>query len=94
MTVLLEVKPLAQYRLWLRYADGVEGIVDVSAFVGKGVFQLWEDYREFERVRVGPSGELAWGDERDLCPDAMYLRLTGKSAEEIFPALRELAQHA
>jgi hypothetical protein len=78
MTVLLEVKPLAQYRLWLRYADGVEGIVDLSAFVGKGVFQLWEDYCEFERVRVGPSGELAWGDELDLCPDAMYLKLTSK----------------
>ena len=24
----------------------------------------------------------------DLCPDAMYMRLTGKSPDEVFPAMR------
>ena len=91
---LLEVKPLAAYRLWLRYSDGCEGIVDLSDLVGKGVFALWNDPDEFAQVRIGPSGELAWRDEIDICPDAMYLRLTGKAPEELFPKLAELTQHA
>ena len=31
-----------------------------------------------------------WGSDIDICPDAMYLRLTGKSPEEIFPSLRSV----
>lgn len=30
MTRLIEVKPLPNYRLWLRYEDGVEGEIDFS----------------------------------------------------------------
>ena len=90
----VEVRPLENYRLWLKYSDGVEGIVDLSHLAGKGVFQLWNDYGEFQKVHIGPSGEVAWSDQVDLCPDALYLRLTGKKPEDIFPKLRGLAQHA
>jgi hypothetical protein len=54
----IDVKPLDHYRLWLRFSDGVEGIVDLSEFAGKGVFALWNDYAEFEKVSIGPSGEI------------------------------------
>ncbi len=42
-------------------------------------------------VRIGSGGELAWSDEIDLCPDAMYLRITGKKPGDLFPALNEMA---
>ena len=91
----IEVKPLEGYRLWIKYSDGVEGVVDLRDLVGKGVFALWNDYREFQKVYIGPGGEIAWGEEIDLCPDALYLRITGKKPEELFPKLRELVvQHA
>jgi len=91
----IEVKPLERYRLWIKYSDGVEGVVDLRDLVGKGVFALWNDYREFQKVYIGPGGEIAWGEEIDLCPDAFYLRITGKKPEELFPKLRELVvQHA
>ncbi|RMF31780.1 MAG: DUF2442 domain-containing protein [Chloroflexi bacterium] len=32
------VKPLEGYRLWIRYSNGVGGIVDLSDLVGEGVF--------------------------------------------------------
>lgn len=91
----IEVKPLEGYRLWIKYSDGVEGVVDLSDLVGKGVFTLWKDESEFRKVRVGAGGEIAWGEQADLCADALYLRITGKKPEELFPKLRELArQHA
>ena len=90
MVRVTTVKALPNYTLWLKYDDGVEGNVDLSRLVGKGVFTAWNDRHVFEQVRIGDSGELCWGDTLDLCPDALYLRLTGKSPEQLFPALHEL----
>ena len=39
----VEVRALDGYRLWLRYADGTEGEVDLSHLAGKGVFKVWSD---------------------------------------------------
>jgi hypothetical protein len=82
------VRALPGYCLWLRYSDGVEGTVDLSDLRGRGVFKAWEERSFFEAVRINEAGGPAWGKEIDLCPDALYLRLTGKSAEELFPNLR------
>ncbi len=91
---IAEVKVLEGYRLELEFDDGVSGIVDLSDKVGKGVFASWRDRRAFEKVRVGSSGELAWGEQIDLCPDSLYLKVTGKKPEDIFPSLRKQPTHA
>ena len=90
MTKLVEYRVMDDYKLWLRYADGVEGVVDLSSYVGKGVFAVWEDPAEFENVTIGSSGELVWNDQIDLDPDALYMKITGKKPEDVFPRLREL----
>ncbi|MEX2286033.1 MAG: DUF2442 domain-containing protein [Planctomycetaceae bacterium] len=88
MLKAVEVKPLTGYRLWIRYADGIEGEVDLSHLVGKGVFANWKDPKAFEEVRVGPTGNIYWSDKIDLCPDALYMEITGKTPEDVFPGLR------
>ena len=88
MRKISEVKVLQGYRLELVFDDGVSGIVDLSGLVGKGVFTIWSDRRIFEQVRIGSFGELIWGDQIDLCPDALYLRATGEKPEDVFPSLR------
>jgi len=90
----IEVKALKNFRLRLKFSDGVEGEVDLSEFAGKGVFTLWNEYGKFEQVHIGKSGEIAWNDEVDMDSDAMYMKITGKSVEELFPTLREMAHHA
>ena len=94
MPAAIEVKPLEDFRIWLRFSDGVEGIVSLSEFRGKGVFELWETDDQFRSVRIGEGGGIEWGDQIDLCPDALYLKITGKTPEELFPSLRKLVQHA
>jgi hypothetical protein len=84
----VEVRALPNYRIWLRYDDGVEGEVDVSEFKGRGVFAAWDDPEFFRAVRIAGHGAVEWGNEIDLCPDSLYLQLTGRSPEELFPALR------
>ncbi len=86
---LIHTEPLPGYRIRLRYEDGVAGDVDLSHLVGKGVFRLWSDPEAFQRVCIGSSGEVRWSDEVDLCADALYLEITGKSPEELFPSTQD-----
>lgn len=87
MIRVVEVKPCDNYRIWLRYEDGVEGEVDLSDLAGKGVFSAWLYRAFFETVKVDECGVVKWGDDIDLCPDALHLRLTGKQTEDLFPRL-------
>jgi hypothetical protein len=68
--------------------------VDLSHLVGKGVFALWNNYHAFQQVYIGSSGQIAWSDEIDLCPDAVYLKITGKNPEEVFPGLADVRAYA
>ena len=83
----VKVEALPGYRLWVEFADGVAGEVDLSHLVGKGVFALWEDDAAFEQVYIGDVGQIAWSDTIDICPDNVYLQITGKTPEEMFPSL-------
>jgi len=84
---LLSVRAESGYRLWLEYSDGTTGAVDLSHLVGRGVFELWKDAESFADVRLSDQGAPTWGDKIDLCPDALYLQLTGKKPEDLFPNL-------
>jgi hypothetical protein len=88
MKKAVEVKALNGHRIWLRFDHGVEGEVDLSHLAGRGVFKAWADCKLFESVHVDANGAIAWNQELELCPDALYLRLTGKTPEDLFPALK------
>lgn len=75
------------YRLWLQFKDGVEGTVDLSREVGRGVFARWQDPVEFARVFVNPAiGTVCWPGDIDLDPDVLYSEATGKAIPGLGPA--------
>lgn len=88
MFKLVEVKALSDYRLWVRFDDGVEGEVDLSNLAGQGVFAIWDDYKVFKRVHIDSSGAPSWNDDIDICPDSLYLQVTGKTVEQVFPKIK------
>ena len=75
------VEPREGFRIWIRYDDGASGVLDLSHLAGRGVFAAWNDRRCFEDVHIAPAGGIAWGSDLELCPDALYLQLTGTSVE-------------
>ncbi len=83
----VEVKTLPGYRPFVRYADGVAGEVDLSHLVGEGIFAAWNDPLFFAQASIGSGGEIRWSDQIDLCPDSIYMRITGKRPDEVFPSL-------
>lgn len=88
------VKALPGYRLELRFDNGESGVVDLSEFVGRGVFAAWERPGVFEQVAVTSEGAVEWPGELDMCPDALYLRMTGKRPQDVFPSLQNRPSHA
>ena len=76
------VEPREGFRIWIRYQDGAEGEIGLSDIAGKGVFKAWEDRDFFDGVHVSPHRSIAWGSELELCPDALYMELTGMSWDE------------
>jgi len=90
----VSVRALPDYRIKVAFSDGAEGVVDLSGLVGRGIFEAWKDEKFFAGVHIGPGRQIQWSDEIDLCPDAIYLRLTGKTPEDLFPQLKYQNSHA
>jgi hypothetical protein len=76
---IVAVEPLEEFRLRLRFEDGVEGEVDVAALVPfEGVFAALRDPAQFRAVRVDPElGTIVWPNGADLDPDVLYAALRG-----------------
>jgi len=91
---IVEARPGSGFRVHLGFDDGTAGEVDLSDLAGHGVFAAWMDGDAFLDVAPGSGGELSWACGVDLCADALYLRLTGKRPDDIFPALRSEARCA
>ena len=90
----LLVRALPDYRIYLEFSDGSKGEVDLSDLVGKGVFEAWKNYSFFEQVHIGQHREIKWNEEIELCSDSLYLQMSGKSPDELFPKLRHEQPHA
>ena len=91
---IVELSPRENFGLFLRFEDGTAGVVDLSSLAGRGVFTSWRVPGVFEQAKLSAAGVPEWPGELDLCSDSLYLRLTGKSPEELFPNLRRLPAHA
>jgi hypothetical protein len=83
---LVEVKPLEDYKLRLRFNDGAEGTFDFAGVVGfHGMFEKLRDPVFFSRARISRDvwKTLEWPGEIDLDPVVLYSDVTGKSIEWI-----------
>lgn len=70
---IVEAEAKPGYRLRVRFADGVEGVVDLSDLVGRGVFSAWNDAGVFDQVYIdAETGTVAWPGGLDLAADALH----------------------
>jgi hypothetical protein len=82
MKTITAIRVLDHYRVWLCFDDGVEGTVDFSRHVGRGVFAPWADDAFFRQAALGERGRtLTWPGELDFCADALWLQVTGQPPE-------------
>jgi hypothetical protein len=77
-----KVEALPEYRLRLTYPNGVQGIIDLTDDVGRGVFTALADEAFFRTVHIGQFGQIAWSEDIEICPDAAYHEITHARATE------------
>lgn len=86
MVRIVEARSLEPFHVWLRFADGREGVVDLGELFSEGtVFEPLRDPAEFAKVRVDrESGTIAWPGDVDLDPDGLYATVSGLPIEEVW----------
>lgn len=80
---ITEVKVLENYRVRLRFDDGVQGYVDFSQKPLTGVYIAWANYDNFRKARIGDCGELVWDSQIDFSADSLWLQVTGQAPEAL-----------
>jgi hypothetical protein len=81
------VTVLPDHRLFVRFVDGLTGIVDLSALIASpnaGVFARLRDRSLFEQVHV-EMGAVVWPGELDLAPDTMHAEIKAHGEWRIAP---------
>lgn len=74
---LVAVEVTGSHSLRIRFADGLEGELDVSKLVPfHGVFAPLRDPAEFRKARLDPElGTVVWPSGADLDPDVLHTHL-------------------
>jgi hypothetical protein len=79
----IEVKPLDNYKIFVKFEDGVNGEADLSGLKGKGVFEFWNEPGRFEEVYIDKeTGAIAWNKNVEIDVNNIYLTIIGKSFDE------------
>jgi hypothetical protein len=81
-----KVEAISGFRLRVAYPDGVEGVIDLSREVGRGVFAPLADEAFFRTVHIGQFGQIAWSEEIEICPDAAYHEIRHQPVTQIVHA--------
>ena len=82
---IVQVRPLRDYRLIIRFEDGVEGEIDVEKITNfTGIFAPLKDKDFFSQVQVNSDwGTIFWPNGADLDPDLLYSEISGQPLPEI-----------
>jgi hypothetical protein len=76
-----ECKASRDYRLWLRFDDGLEGSVFLGNLLEVGAFSAWRDVERFCRAEVDrKAATVVWDDGIRLDPDILHQELTSSRA--------------
>jgi len=73
---IIEARYAGGFAVWLRFADGSQGTVDLSTELSGPMFEPLRDQAFFAQVRLHPElRTLVWPNGADLAPEFLYARL-------------------
>ncbi len=77
---LCEATYVADYKIRLRYADGVEGIVDLLPQLWGEVFEPLKDLQRFREFTLDAELQtLSWPTGADFAPEFLYAQTSQAS---------------
>jgi hypothetical protein len=76
MVDVMEVRPMADFHLWVKFSDGCEGVADLTTLVTRSgpMVEPLKDPTFFQRVFV-EAGVPTWPNGYDYAPSALYVEM-------------------
>lgn len=69
---VIEVEPVRDYILRLRFSDSQEKLINVEPYIGNGIGSALGDRDFFNRVSIDSAGGIVWPNGYDFCPNYLY----------------------
>ena len=79
--LVTDVRATGDYRLFLRFEDGLTGEIDLSGVLWGPAFEKLLDPAYFAKVRLDKDrGTVVWPNGTDLAPEMLYARVRASAA--------------
>ena len=76
MADLVEVKPLKNHKIYLKYSNGLEGEYSLAKVMQKDDYKFLNDDEMFANVKVDEkTNDVTWDNGVLLCKNAIYKQL-------------------
>jgi hypothetical protein len=76
LTRIIAARYLGGHSVWLRFSDGLEGAIDLSAELAGEVFEPLRDEAYFARLELHPElRTLVWPNGADFAPEFLREKL-------------------
>ena len=73
MAKIIEVKPLRDFSIYVRYSNGMDGTVSMKRLIKREEYKSISEIEEFEKVYVSSeSGDIVWESGVSICRRATY----------------------
>ena len=69
----IEVRAIEKFKLYIKFENGEEKILDMENNLNKKYYQKLKDYEYFKNVKICESGiTVEWKDGEDISPENLY----------------------
>ena len=77
---VIDGRHAGEYRVWLRFADGLSGELDLSSELWGAMFEPLKDVEYFRQLRVDAELDtIVWPNGADLSPQWLHDQLAARS---------------
>jgi len=88
MESVIDVRPLENYNIWIRFADNFDATISIRPYITIGISTKLLDVDYFNKVKIDESGGITWENGFDFCPN--FLReLTNKTVSSDIPRIAD-----
>ena len=69
----IEVRAIEKYKIYIKFKNGEEKILDMKEMLDKKYNQKLKDYEYFKNVKISKTGiTIEWEDGEDIAPENLY----------------------
>ena len=69
----IEVKAIEKYKLYIKFENGEEKILDMENELREKFYKKLNDYEYFKNVKISETGiTIEWEDGEDIAPENLY----------------------